>query len=84
MRKLRSGHGIRVSLRPDEVIGLGCPTLVTRTQPRGEARCLGAGRDSLVLDLMTACTGLRLSACLTAHNEERNIRKLLRSLLGQK
>jgi glycosyltransferase involved in cell wall biosynthesis len=33
---------------------------------------------------MTASTGLRVSACVTAHNEERNIRKLLRSLLGQK
>jgi len=45
---------------------------------------LGAGRDTLVFRLMTASTGLRLSACVTAHNEERNIRKLLRSLLGQK
>jgi poly-beta-1,6-N-acetyl-D-glucosamine synthase len=33
---------------------------------------------------MTSPAGLRVSACVTAHNEERNIRKLLRSLLGQK
>lgn len=33
---------------------------------------------------MESLTGLRVSACVTAHNEERNIRKLLRSLLAQK
>ena len=33
---------------------------------------------------MTSPAGLRVSACVTAYNEERNIRKLLRSLLGQK
>ena len=33
---------------------------------------------------MISRTGLRVSVCVTAHNEERNIRKLLRSLLGQK
>jgi biofilm PGA synthesis N-glycosyltransferase PgaC len=33
---------------------------------------------------MTSPSALRVSACVTAYNEERNIRKLLRSLLGQK
>jgi len=33
---------------------------------------------------MVSVAGFRVSACVTAHNEERNIRKLLRSLLAQK
>jgi glycosyltransferase involved in cell wall biosynthesis len=36
------------------------------------------------MPFMTSPAGLRVSACVTAYNEERNIRKLLRSLLGQK
>jgi len=41
------------------------------------------GRDTVVR-FMDSSAGLRVSACVTAHNEERNVRKLLRSLLAQK
>jgi poly-beta-1,6-N-acetyl-D-glucosamine synthase len=40
-------------------------------------------RDTVEL-FMESSAGLRVSACVTAHNEERNIRKLLRSVLAQK
>jgi glycosyltransferase involved in cell wall biosynthesis len=41
-------------------------------------------RGTVTATAMVSPAGLRVSACVTAHNEERNIRKLLRSLLEQK